>query len=192
MAQDGFPTFPLFHGVSVAGNLSRDPYYSDKGKVPFASVPVVVNSRADSDEEQARAMYVDVKLYGKMAEFANDSLSKGRRVTFHGDLYLDFWTNDDDDEIDKFELRNVQSGGFDNRFYVSDDDDEPRSSSRGRGRSKPKDDDDEPRSTGRSRRASKSDDDEPEETPRRRRSTSDDDDEPRQGRRRRRVEDSGD
>ncbi len=83
--------------VFLAGNLTRDPElrYMPSG-MPVANFRLAVNRRYrnKSGEEVEETCFIDVVVYGKMAEVCNEYLSKGRNVLVEGRLRLETWETD--------------------------------------------------------------------------------------------------
>lgn len=80
--------------VMIIGNLTRDPEikYTPKGSA-IADVALAINRNytTDSGEKREETTYVDVVLYGRLAEIAGEYLKKGRPVYIEGRLKLDTW-----------------------------------------------------------------------------------------------------
>src|SRR5260370_10669142 len=80
--------------VLLIGNLSRDPElrYTPKGTV-VADIGVAVNRAYSGEDGQKReeVTVVDVTLWGRHAEVAQQYLAKGRPVLIEGRLQLDSW-----------------------------------------------------------------------------------------------------
>ena len=80
--------------VLLIGNLTRDPEirYTPKGTA-VADVGLAVNRVLNTEEGERReeVTYVDVVLWGRLAEIADQYLKKGRPVFIEGRLQLDSW-----------------------------------------------------------------------------------------------------
>ncbi len=80
--------------VMIIGNLTRDPElkYTPKGSA-IAEIGVAVNRNytTDSGEKREETTFVDIVLYGRLAEIAGEYLKKGRSAYFEGRLKLDTW-----------------------------------------------------------------------------------------------------
>lgn len=80
--------------VMLIGNLTRDPElrYTPKGN-PVADITLAINRSftLESGERREEATFVDVTLWGRQAEIANEYLRKGRPVFIEGRLQLDTW-----------------------------------------------------------------------------------------------------
>jgi single-strand DNA-binding protein len=80
--------------VMLIGNLTRDPElrYTPKGTA-VADIGMAIN-RVRTDEQGQRqedTTFVDVTLWGRQAELAQQYLSKGRPVYIEGRLQMDTW-----------------------------------------------------------------------------------------------------
>jgi single-strand DNA-binding protein len=83
-----------FNKVILLGNLTRDPElkYTPKGTA-VAQIGLAVNRVYSNDqgEKVEEVTFVDVDLFGRTAEIANEYLRKGRPVLIEGRLKLDSW-----------------------------------------------------------------------------------------------------
>jgi single-strand DNA-binding protein len=85
---------PSLNHVFLIGNLTREPEltYSPKG-TPIASLGLAIN-RVRTDEENRKheeATFVDVTLWARLAEIAQQYLHKGSPAFIEGRLQLDSW-----------------------------------------------------------------------------------------------------
>jgi len=80
--------------VMLIGNVTRDPEirYTPKGTA-LVELGLAVNRRytADNGEKREEVTFVDVTMWGKTAELAEQYLKKGRPVYIEGRLQLDTW-----------------------------------------------------------------------------------------------------
>ncbi len=80
--------------VLLIGNLTRDPEvrYTPKGTA-VADIGVAVNRvySGEDGEKKEEVTFVDVTLWGRQAEVAQEYLKKGRQVFIEGRLQLDSW-----------------------------------------------------------------------------------------------------
>lgn len=80
--------------VMLIGNVTRDPEirYTPKGTA-LVEIGLAVNRRytAENGERREEVTFVDVTLWGRTAEIANEYLRKGRPVYIEGRLQLDSW-----------------------------------------------------------------------------------------------------
>jgi single-strand DNA-binding protein len=80
--------------VLLIGNLTRDPEvrYTPKGTA-VTDIGIAVNRvySGDDGEKKEETTFVDVTLWGRQAEVAQEYLKKGRSVFIEGRLQLDTW-----------------------------------------------------------------------------------------------------
>lgn len=83
-----------FNRVMLMGNVTRDPEvrYTPKGTA-VTEVGLAVNRvfTAENGERREETTFVDVTVWGRLAEIAGDYAKKGRPVFFEGRLQLDTW-----------------------------------------------------------------------------------------------------
>ena len=123
--------------VMLIGNVTRDPEirYTPKGTA-LVEIGLAVNRRytAENGEKREEVTFVDVTLWGRTAEIANEYLRKGRPVYIEGRLQLDSWddkTTGQKRSKMKIVLENFQflgSGGGGGGSQGGEYDEEPRSS----------------------------------------------------------------
>ena len=85
-----------YNRVILVGNLTRDPElrYIPSGTA-VTDIGLAVNDRVKrGDQWVDEATFVDVTLWGRTAEIANEYLSKGSPVLIEGRLKLDRWEKD--------------------------------------------------------------------------------------------------
>lgn len=85
-----------FNRVVLVGNLTRDPElrYISSGTA-VSDIGLAVNDRVKrGDQWVDEATFVDITLWGRTAEIANEYLSKGSPVLIEGRLKLDTWEKD--------------------------------------------------------------------------------------------------
>ena len=85
-----------FNRVILVGNLTRDPElrYIPSGTA-VSDIGLAVNDRVKrGDQWVEEPVFVDVTLWGRTAEIANEYLSKGSPVLVEGRLKLDRWEKD--------------------------------------------------------------------------------------------------
>lgn len=80
--------------VLIMGNLTRDPElrYTPKGTA-VADLSLAINRvwRDDGGNKQEEVTFVDVTLWGRAAELAQQYLVKGRGAFIEGRLQMDTW-----------------------------------------------------------------------------------------------------
>ena len=85
-----------FNRVILVGNLTRDPElrYTPSG-LAVSEIGLAVNDRAKRNDQWVdETTFVDVTLWERTAEVANEYLSKGSQVLIEGRLKLDTWEKD--------------------------------------------------------------------------------------------------
>lgn len=80
--------------VMLIGNLTRDPEvrYTPKGTA-VAELGMAINRVRTNDQGQRQedTTFIDVTLWGRQAELAQQYLTKGRPVYIEGRLQMDTW-----------------------------------------------------------------------------------------------------
>jgi single-strand DNA-binding protein len=85
-----------FNRVILVGNLTRDPElrYIPSGSA-VSEIGLAVNDRVKKGDQWVdETTFVDVTLWGRTAEVANEYLSKGSSILIEGRLKLDSWEKD--------------------------------------------------------------------------------------------------
>ncbi len=85
-----------YNRVVLMGNLTRDPElrYISTGTA-VSEIGLAVNDRVKKNDQWVdEATFVDVTLWGRTAEVANEYLSKGSSILIEGRLKLDTWEKD--------------------------------------------------------------------------------------------------
>src|SRR5262245_40030193 len=85
-----------FNRVILVGNMTRDPElrYIPSGTA-VSDIGLAVNDRVKKGDQWVdETTFVDITLWGRTAEVANEYLSKGSPVLIEGRLKLDRWEND--------------------------------------------------------------------------------------------------
>jgi single-strand DNA-binding protein len=85
-----------FNRVVLVGNLTRDP---ELRYIPSATavseIALAVNDRVKRNDQWVdETTFVDITMWGRTAEVANEYLSKGAPVLIEGRLKLDTWEKD--------------------------------------------------------------------------------------------------
>ena len=86
----------MLNKVIMIGNLTRDLTlnYSQNGTA-IAKTGLAVNRRfkGQNGEQKDETMFIDLTIFGRTAEMANQHLSKGKKILVEGRLVLDQWTD---------------------------------------------------------------------------------------------------
>ena len=102
--------------MTITGNLVRDPElkFTTNGKA-VCEVTIADNYKANKDAE-GQVSFVDVTLWGTLAENFSNSMKKGQRVFAEGRVQQQSWEKD---EVKHTKLKVVaDSAGPDLRFNV--------------------------------------------------------------------------
>jgi len=80
--------------VILIGNVTRDPEvkFTAKGSaVTDVGLAINRNYTLDSGEKREEVTYIDVELWGRLAEIAGEYAKKGRPLYIEGRLRMDTW-----------------------------------------------------------------------------------------------------
>ncbi len=86
----------MYSKVILIGRLTKDPElrYTPKG-TPVASFGLAVNYKyKQSDEMKEETTFIDIVVFGKLAEFSGQYLNKGSAVIVDGRLQQRRWESD--------------------------------------------------------------------------------------------------
>jgi single-strand DNA-binding protein len=95
-----------FNRVILVGNLTRDPElrYIPSGTA-VSEIGLAVNDRVKRDGQWIEeTTFVDVTLWARTAEVANEYLTKGSSVLIEGRLKLDSWENNEGQKRSKLKV----------------------------------------------------------------------------------------
>ena len=86
----------MYNKVILLGNLTRDIElrYTQNG-MAIAKTAIATNRRfkTATGEQKEEVCFIDITLFGRAAEIANQYLSKGRRVLIEGRLVYEQWVD---------------------------------------------------------------------------------------------------
>ncbi len=87
----------MYNKVILIGNLTRDVElkYTPSGTA-IAKFGLATNRKykdKTTNETKQEVMFIDITVFGRSAEIANQYLGKGRRVLIEGRLVLDQWVD---------------------------------------------------------------------------------------------------
>jgi single-strand DNA-binding protein len=108
-----------YNRVVLMGNLTRDPElrYIPSGTA-VSEIGMAVNDRVKKGDQWVdEVTFVDVTLWGRTAEVANEYLSKGSSILIEGRLKLDSWEKEGQKRsklrvvADKMQMVGGRSGG---------------------------------------------------------------------------------
>lgn len=95
-----------YNRVILVGNLTRDPElrYIPSGTA-VSEIGLAVNDRIKKDGQWVdETTFVDVTLWARTAEIANEYLSKGSSILIEGRLKLDSWETNDGQKRSKLRV----------------------------------------------------------------------------------------
>ena len=82
--------------VILIGNLTRDieiRYTTGGSAVGNTGIAVSRKYKAANGESKEEVLFIDITMFGRVAEIANQYLRKGRKVAVQGRIKLDQWTD---------------------------------------------------------------------------------------------------
>ncbi|WP_187648167.1 single-stranded DNA-binding protein [Nitrosophilus labii] len=86
----------MYNRVVLLGNLTRDIElrYTQNGTA-IAKTAIATNRRfkTQTGEQKEEVCFIDITLFGRAAEIANQYLSKGRKVLIEGRLVFEQWVD---------------------------------------------------------------------------------------------------
>ena len=87
----------MYNKVILVGNLTRDVELKNlPSGSSVATFGLATNKKwkdSHSGEDRQEVMFIDITLFGRSAEIANQYLRKGSKVLIEGRLSLDQWTD---------------------------------------------------------------------------------------------------
>ncbi|BAF70274.1 single-stranded DNA-binding protein [Nitratiruptor sp. SB155-2] len=97
----------MFNKVIMVGNLTRDIElrYTGSG-MAIAKSAIATNRRykTQSGEQKEETCFIDITLFGRAAEIANQYLSKGRKVLIEGRLVYEQWVDQNGNKRSKHSI----------------------------------------------------------------------------------------
>lgn len=126
----------MYNRVVLLGNLTRDIElrYTQNG-MAIAKTGIATNRRykTQAGEQKDEVCFIDITLFGRAAEIANQYLSKGRKVLVEGRLIYEQWVDASGQKRSKHSIAvdNLQMIGSrdENSFEPSSTKEEQKSSS---------------------------------------------------------------
>lgn len=95
-----------YNKVIVVGRLTRDPElrYTPSG-TPLCKVGLAINrTYKQDDEKKEETTFIDVTIWGKLAELMGATLEKGKSILVEGRLAQDRWETDDGQKRSKHHI----------------------------------------------------------------------------------------
>ena len=97
-----------YNKVILVGNLTRDPELKQTtGGTAVCDLGLACNEKFKNKagEEIDQTVFVDIVVWGRQAETANEYLTKGSSVLIEGKLQLDQWENEAGEKRSKMRVR---------------------------------------------------------------------------------------
>ena len=86
----------MYNKVILVGNLTRDPelrYLPSGSAICNAGIATNRRFKNQMGEQKEEVCFIDISLFGRTAEIANQYLKKGSKILVEGRLKLDTWTD---------------------------------------------------------------------------------------------------
>lgn len=86
----------MFNKVILVGNLTRDPelrYLPSGSAVCNTAIATNRRYKTQTGEQKEEVCFIDIVLFGRTAEIANQYLKKGSKVLVEGRLKLEQWND---------------------------------------------------------------------------------------------------
>ena len=114
----------MYNKVILIGNLTRDVElkYTPSGTA-IAKFGLATNRTYKDNmtgENKQEVMFIDITVFGRSAEVANQYLSKGRKVLIEGRLVLDQWVDSSGQKRSKHSIVAEKVQFMDSRSQSSD------------------------------------------------------------------------
>jgi len=87
-----------YNKTILGGNLTRDieiKYTQGGTAIGSTGIAVTKKYKSATGEQKEKVLFIDLKMYGRTAEIANQYLRKGSQVLVDGEIELDQWTAQD-------------------------------------------------------------------------------------------------
>jgi len=97
---------PSYNKVILIGNLTQDPELRyTSGGTAVGSLTLAVNRKyIQNNEPKEEVCFVNITVWGKQAESANEYLSKGNPVLIEGHLRQNKWETEDGQKRSRLEV----------------------------------------------------------------------------------------
>lgn len=84
---------PSFNHVQLIGHLTRDIELRAAGGTPVCDNALAINKKYKNKSGTLveETTFVDITMWGRTAEIADEYLEKGRAICVHGELKQDTW-----------------------------------------------------------------------------------------------------
>lgn len=96
-----------FNKIILLGNLTRDPQLTYlPSKTPVCEFGIATNRKWRGKDGNSRdeVMFVDCRVFGKLAETFNQYMAKGKPILIEGRLQLDRWEGEGGQKRQKYRV----------------------------------------------------------------------------------------
>lgn len=118
---------PRLNYMVISGRLTRDPEKRHLGNSSLLTINLVHTERyKKGDEWQEKPVYIDVKVWGKSADYLAEKLTKGTIVLCQGRIFMDSWENKEGKTVNKLVMsaHQVESMQWDKGASSKNEDDD--------------------------------------------------------------------
>ena len=97
---------PSHNRVTLIGNLTREPELKyTKAGTAYAKFAMAMNRKVKRGEDwKDEVCFVDITVFGKLAENCTENLLKGRMVFIDGRLNFNSWESKDGQKLSKLDV----------------------------------------------------------------------------------------
>ena len=81
----------MYNTITAAGYLVSDPETRDVSSKKVCKLRMCISSNRAKEGEK---LFIDVEMWGRQAEIADEYLKKGRSIIVNGELRRNSWEND--------------------------------------------------------------------------------------------------
>lgn len=113
----------MYNKIVLLGNLTRDVELRYSQNNTAISKTAIATSRkftGNNGEKKEEVCFVDITMFGRTAEIANQYLRKGSKVIIEGRLMFDQWTDDKGEKHSKHSVVVETMNMIDTKSYAPD------------------------------------------------------------------------
>jgi len=98
-----------FNAITAIGTLVRDPELTSTAGDPVCNFSIAMNRKYKRNDEFVEyTSFVEVQVWGKIAEAVTEYLKQGSHVLIHGRLEQDRWKTESGDNRSKHKIHATQ------------------------------------------------------------------------------------
>lgn len=97
----------MFNRSIILGNLTRDveiKYTASGTAIGSTGIASTKKFKAADGSDKEEVLFIDLSLFGRSAEIANQYLHKGSKVLVEGRIKLDQWTKEDGQKMSRHSI----------------------------------------------------------------------------------------